>query len=141
MAFNLYPNQREHVAALEEILTRSPFAFDFSMLGTGKTYTSTQIAMDMRMSHVVVIAPVSVLPKWRAMQRDFGLPLSASAATGARLPTSLSTDFSSVPTRAIRRLSVRALRCTTWRTRDFSSLSTRSRTSRTTAPSSMLSRS
>ena len=66
--FTLFPYQQEHVQCIGEILSGSQFAFDFSMLGTGKTYTASQIAIDLGVCHVIVVAPVSVLPKWKTMQ-------------------------------------------------------------------------
>lgn len=76
MTFKLFPSQQEHVASLHAILEKSPFALDLSMLGTGKTYTASQIAFDLNVRHVVVIAPVSVLAKWKMMKREHDLPLT-----------------------------------------------------------------
>ena len=70
----LMESQKEHVVKLMDILGRSQFAMDFSMLGAGKTYTSSYIAKDFR--HVVVIAPLSVKVKWLEMKKKYNVPLS-----------------------------------------------------------------
>ena len=71
----LHPHQVPHVSRLLEILSEEKFALDLSMLGTGKTYTSTAIAEKLELPHVIVIAPVSVKPKWALMRDMHGLPL------------------------------------------------------------------
>ena len=73
----LYPYQVDHVKRLKNILSWSPFALDFSMLGTGKTYTSSYIALDPEYSfkHVIVIAPVSVNIKWNDMKDKYNIPI------------------------------------------------------------------
>lgn len=59
-------------------LEKRPFALDLSMLGTGKTYTASQIALNLQLKHVIVLAPVSVLPKWSFMKKTYGIPVSHS---------------------------------------------------------------
>lgn len=71
----LLPNQIEHYQRVNTILSQSPFALDFSMLGAGKTYTSSLLALERGYKHVVVICPVSVIGKWRKMKADFGIPI------------------------------------------------------------------
>lgn len=73
--FELLPNQVSHVEKLQRILGRHKFAFDFSMLGTGKTYASTWLALSGGFKHVVVVCPLSVAPKWEMMKAAHGLPL------------------------------------------------------------------
>jgi hypothetical protein len=74
---SLLPSQVPHAARLLALLRDRPFALDLSALGSGKTWTATHVALDREraFAHVVVVAPVSVLPKWRAMQAAHGLPL------------------------------------------------------------------
>lgn len=71
----LLPSQYEHVAKLTDVLARHRFAMDFSMLGTGKTYTASYIAGVLGVEAVVVVCPVSVKPKWQAMRRFHGVPV------------------------------------------------------------------
>jgi superfamily II DNA or RNA helicase len=60
----LKPSQVDHFEKLKGILERSFFAFDLSMLGTGKTYIGLKMFETLGLKHLVVIAPVSVLNKW-----------------------------------------------------------------------------
>jgi len=69
------PNQVEHYERLKGILSNSTFALDFSMLGAGKTYTSSLLAIEQGYKHVVVICPVSVIGKWRHMKANYGIPI------------------------------------------------------------------
>ena len=71
----LLASQTEHVERLQRILNRFPFALDMSMLGAGKTFTSTHIAIARGYKHVIVVCPVSVIPKWRSMHARFNFPL------------------------------------------------------------------
>jgi hypothetical protein len=63
----LLQNQQDHVQRLSSILNENNFAFDLSMMGSGKTFTSTHIA-HLRKLGVIVICPASVIPKWKMMQ-------------------------------------------------------------------------
>jgi len=74
----LYPYQITHKKALDSILTDSPFAFDFSMLGTGKTYTTSAFMQDNRFKHLISITPVSVKSKWKMMNKDHGIQIDKS---------------------------------------------------------------
>ncbi len=77
---SLLPNQIAHVERLRAILGKYPFALDLSMLGAGKTYTSSFLAKHglsgEGFKHVVVVCPVSVLPKWRTMSEIYGIPVT-----------------------------------------------------------------
>jgi hypothetical protein len=65
----LLHNQNEHVERMSSILDNNHFAFDLSMMGSGKTYTSTRIA-HLRKLSVIVICPASVIPKWKLMKSN-----------------------------------------------------------------------
>jgi superfamily II DNA or RNA helicase len=69
----LYPHQIKHKDKLNAILELNPFALDFSMLGTGKTYTSSEIFTSGNYKHLVIIAPVSVKTKWKYMEKEHGI--------------------------------------------------------------------
>jgi hypothetical protein len=75
---HLLPNQEEHVKNLTKILDKLPFALDFSMLGAGKTYTSSFIALQRKYKHIIVVCPVSVLSKWKHMEETYHLPIRAT---------------------------------------------------------------
>jgi hypothetical protein len=66
----LLPSQQEHVDKLMHILNAQQFAFDFSIMGSGKTYTSTYIAHLRSIKHVIVVCPASVCPKWNTMKKN-----------------------------------------------------------------------
>ena len=74
----LLPSQVTHASQLKSILQNGPFALDFSMLGAGKTYTGSYIALDpdFGFKHVIVIAPVSVKVKWLQMKSTYALPIT-----------------------------------------------------------------
>ena len=69
----LFPNQQTHCDQLLKILNKWPIALDFSMMGTGKTYTSSFISKLLKFKHVIVICPVSVYGKWEFMRNEFGI--------------------------------------------------------------------
>ena len=74
---SLYPSQIEHFERIKLLHETFPFALDLSMLGSGKTYTATFLALNEKYKHVIVICPVSVAPKWKHMKDEYGLPLDA----------------------------------------------------------------
>lgn len=71
----LLPSQTAHVQRLNSIFDRFPFAMDLSMLGAGKTFTATHVAITRRYKHVIVVCPVSVMPKWKWMHNEYNFPL------------------------------------------------------------------
>lgn len=77
-AIHLYPSQVGHVEKLQRILREHPLALDLSMLGSGKTYTTSHIALgeEFGFTRVVVVAPVSVRPKWDDMRTRYGVPIA-----------------------------------------------------------------
>jgi hypothetical protein len=68
-SLSLLPFQQTHIDKLSRFFDKRQFAFDFSLMGSGKTYTSTRLAYERKFKHVVVICPMSVLPKWNTMQK------------------------------------------------------------------------
>lgn len=71
----LFPHQIEHANKLMNVLEGHPFALDLSPMGTGKTYCATHIAKTFGFKRVLVIAPISVIPKWKHMRDTHGLHL------------------------------------------------------------------
>jgi SNF2 family DNA or RNA helicase len=67
--------QIPHVNKIEKIFEYSPVAFDMSMMGAGKTYTTTFLANKIGYKNVVVICPATVEAKWKEMVR-YGLKLN-----------------------------------------------------------------
>lgn len=70
----LKENQIPHVEKLEGILASHYCAFDISMMGAGKTYTTSELSLRLEFEHVIVICPASVESKWRGMV-DYGVNL------------------------------------------------------------------
>lgn len=69
----LYDYQIEHVSKIEKVLSENNFCLDFSILGSGKTYTSLTIAKNY--PFVLVIAPKSVHDKWKKVAEEIGVEL------------------------------------------------------------------
>lgn len=79
-AIVLFDYQQVHVAVIKQILNESAFAFDLSMLGTGKTYTTCYMYTENeahRYKHIIVIAPVSVKTKWRMVSKEYGIKIDS----------------------------------------------------------------
>lgn len=71
----LYPPQVDHVDRLKKISMYSPVVLDFSMLGTGKTFTSSYIALESAIPSVVVVCPPSLEHRWADMKSRYGVPI------------------------------------------------------------------
>lgn len=77
----LYEYQVAHELRIKEILQLSPFAFDFSMLGTGKTYTTSHMLMDNlgpqhQYQTMIVVCPVTVKNTWSYMVNTYQVPIA-----------------------------------------------------------------
>lgn len=70
----LFSNQITHLEKLKQILAKSPFVLDLSMMGTGKTYTSSRLYQTELFQNLLVIAPTSVKPKWAQISKDYDIP-------------------------------------------------------------------
>jgi len=75
---NLTDYQIPHVEQLSNILNQYPVAMDFSMLGAGKTYTASHIALNhsLNFKNVIVICPLSLRAKWAYMRDHYKVPIS-----------------------------------------------------------------
>jgi len=70
----LTDEQVPHVQKLLCILQKNHVAFDMSIMGAGKTYTTTELSRLAGFKNVVVICPATVEAKWKNMTK-FGLNL------------------------------------------------------------------
>lgn len=70
-------HQFGHVDRLVDILSSSFIAFDLSMMGSGKTFTTCLVATrylrNNRHGKIVVVCPASVKGKWNKMRTMFGV--------------------------------------------------------------------
>ena len=71
----LYPPQVDHLERLKKIAKYNPVILDFSMLGTGKTFTSSYLALALGFRHVIVICPPSLEHRWSEMKTKYGIPI------------------------------------------------------------------
>jgi hypothetical protein len=73
----LYDYQLSHVNVMFNFLSKSYYAIDLSMLGSGKTYSTSYIYQkmfnDKKIKHIIVISPKSVQTKWLEIERDYGI--------------------------------------------------------------------
>lgn len=69
MEIILQNDQPEHVERLRTILTITYGAFDFSVMGSGKTFTSSKLSLLLGFENVIVVCPVSVEEKWLGMSK------------------------------------------------------------------------
>lgn len=74
----LVPYQVAHVAKIENILDKHPVCLDMSMLGSGKTYTSSYISLHSKFAfkHVIVICPANITSNWKKMKDVYGVPIT-----------------------------------------------------------------
>lgn len=77
----LFPQQKDHVEKLMSLIQKNQTIMDLSMLGTGKTYTSSALGMrlgaecGMCVKGIVVVCNVSVMGKWLGMKEQYGVPI------------------------------------------------------------------
>ena len=73
--------QVSHVDRINTILDKYPLMLDLSMLGSGKTYTSSFISMNRKhndvrdFKHVIVICPANIMSNWQKMKDTYGVPI------------------------------------------------------------------
>jgi hypothetical protein len=66
--------QVPHVERLKEILQTTHCAFDMSMMGTGKTFTTSALSLQCKFNHVIIVCPTTVESRWNQM-REYGIPI------------------------------------------------------------------
>jgi hypothetical protein len=88
--------QVQHVVRLNNIFNTCHFALDLSMLGSGKTYTAMEIYKRRRYTQGLIIAPASMISKWRKLTNEYGLSgisiISFNALGGTKTGTSYSAQ-------------------------------------------------
>lgn len=71
----LRPHQIENFNNLVKILQNFFFAFDLSLMGTGKTRISCKIAQYFNFKHMIVICPNTVINTWQKVSDLYSLPI------------------------------------------------------------------
>lgn len=71
----LKEHQGPHIEKIKGIFSKHNCAFDMSTMGAGKTYTTSQLSLDLKFNHVIVVCPVSVEAKWKSMAK-YGVKLT-----------------------------------------------------------------
>jgi hypothetical protein len=67
--------QKQHVQKIKNIFLKFPVCFDLSMLGSGKTYTSSFISKDLNFNNVIVICPANMVTNWQSMKDRYGIKI------------------------------------------------------------------
>lgn len=73
---NLMEHQIEHVVTMKGILDRSFYAIDTSMMGSGKSHTTSYLLHEYGYSNIIMICPTSVEDNWRQMSILYNLPIN-----------------------------------------------------------------
>ena len=74
LGYTLLDHQREHVQRLVDKLACHKSMIDLSLMGRGKTYTTSYVATVLK-SIVVVVCPASVETKWKEMKTVHNAPI------------------------------------------------------------------
>ena len=74
LGYTLLDHQREHVQRLVDKLACHKSMIDLSLIGRGKTYTTSYVATVLK-SIVVVVCPASVETKWKEMKTVHNAPI------------------------------------------------------------------
>jgi len=74
LGYTLLEHQREHVQCLVDKFIQYKSMIDLSLMGRGKTYTTSYAATVMK-AIVVVVCPASVETKWKEMKTQFNAPI------------------------------------------------------------------
>jgi len=85
----LFGYQVGHVENLQAILDKCHFGLDFSMLGAGKTYAAMEIYKLRGYRRGLIVAPASMIEKWRELTSEYGLQgitvISFNALAGTKI--------------------------------------------------------
>lgn len=80
-SIELVKYQIGHAERINTILDKYPLMLDLSMLGSGKTYTSSFISLNRKhndvcdFKHVIVICPANIMSNWQKMKDVYGVPV------------------------------------------------------------------
>jgi hypothetical protein len=74
-AVNLEQDQQEHVDTIGKIWEYQNFAIDISVMGTGKTHTTSYLQQFYNFKYMFVICPASVKGVWKSAQLKYNLPI------------------------------------------------------------------
>jgi len=83
----LVRDQEAHAQSLIEILKKSVVAFDMSMMGAGKTYVASEVAIRFDFKHIIVVCPASVMGKWESMKKFLDSPIQIMSYEALRSTT------------------------------------------------------
>ena len=72
--FSLKDYQIPHVEKIKRILHNTHCAFDMSMMGTGKTFTTSELCLQCKFTCLIAVCPTTVESRWHHM-RDYGIPI------------------------------------------------------------------
>ena len=72
--FSLKDYQIPHVDKIKRILHDTHCAFDMSMMGTGKTFTTSELCLQCKFTCLIAVCPTTVEARWHHM-RNYGVPI------------------------------------------------------------------
>lgn len=72
--FTLKDYQVPHVERIKKILHNTHCAFDMSMMGTGKTFTTSSLSIQCKFANIIVVCPTTVEARWHQM-RNYGISI------------------------------------------------------------------
>lgn len=92
LSIEVLPHQQEHIKKIEEALYDKVYGvIDTSVMGNGKTYTTTKIAYDLNLP-IVVICPTRIASVWEGMKR-FGAKIISIHSYGVLSKASKSFPY------------------------------------------------
>lgn len=74
LGYTLIEHQKEHVQRVVDILSKCKSIIDLSLMGRGKTYTTSYAATVLKCI-MFVVCPASVEPKWKEMRTKYNAPV------------------------------------------------------------------
>lgn len=71
---SLFPNQTEHYNSIKGLLETENFYIDCSLMGSGKTYIATKLAIDLNLA-IFVVCPKSMVENWKSICKEYSVKL------------------------------------------------------------------